>query len=47
MPNERWATIIAVSTVIIMRIVDVVLPKGYVSKWVNKYLMKKPPDDKA
>jgi len=44
MPDERWATLIAVGTIVIMRLTDVILPKGYISKWVNKYLMKKPED---
>jgi hypothetical protein len=40
-PDERWATIIALATIVVMRLTDVILPKGYISRWVNKYLMKR------
>jgi hypothetical protein len=40
-PDERWATIIALATIVVMRLTDVILPKGYISKWVNKYLMRR------
>lgn len=45
MSNERWATIVALATIVTMRLTDVILPKGYVSKWVDRYLKRKPKDD--
>ena len=45
MPDERWATLIALGTIVVLRVMDTVLPKGYISRWVGKYLMRKPPED--
>lgn len=45
MTDSQWALLVGFLIVAGTRMLDVLLPKGYMAKWVTKYLMKKPDDD--
>jgi hypothetical protein len=40
MNDSQWSLVVGASIVIVTRLVDVFLPKGYIARWVNKYLIK-------
>ena len=42
MSDSQWALLIGFAIVAATRMLDVVLPKGYILRWVSKYLTKKP-----
>lgn len=41
MNDSQWALLIGFLIVGGTRIIDVFLPKGYMARWANKYLVKK------
>lgn len=40
MSDAQWSLLVGVLVVIVTRLVDTLLPKGYVAKVVRKYLVK-------
>jgi hypothetical protein len=45
MSDSQWSLVIGAAIVIITRLVDVLLPEGYIARITEKYLKKKPKDD--
>jgi hypothetical protein len=45
MTDSQWALLAGFAIVSITRVIDVFLPKGYMSKWAAKHLIKEPEDD--
>lgn len=45
MSDAQWALLIGFAIVTGTRMLDVLLPKGYMARWVSKYLVKN--DDKG
>lgn len=46
MNDQIWALIVGAITVIILRIVDFYLPKGYHSKWAHEHSVREDIDEK-
>lgn len=44
MTESQWAAVVTFLIIAGTRLLDAFLPKGYVIRWVNKYL-KKPKED--
>lgn len=42
MSDSQWSLLVGAAIVIVTRLVDVFLPKGYISKLTAKYLTKAP-----
>ncbi len=45
MSAERWGLIIGVVTIVVIRIVDWFMPKGYHSRWADRHGIKEPKDE--
>lgn len=45
MSDQVWALIVGGITVIVLRIVDFYLPKGYHSKWAHEHGVREDADD--
>lgn len=45
MNDQVWAIIVGAITVIILRIVDFYLPKGYHSKWAHEHAVREEEDE--
>jgi hypothetical protein len=45
MSDAQWSLLVGILIVAATRAIDIFLPKGYMARWVNKYLVKKPDDD--
>jgi len=43
--DSQWSLVIGLLVVIIMRVLDSLLPKGYMLKWIQKYFVKIDDDD--
>lgn len=45
MSDSQWSLVIGLLVVIVMRVLDSLLPKGYMLKWIQKYFVKIDDDD--
>ena len=45
MNAERWGLLIGLVTIVVIRIVDWYLPKGYHSKWAERHGIKADDED--
>ena len=43
--DSQWSLLIGLLVVIVMRVLDSLLPKGYMLKWIQKYFVKIDDDD--
>jgi hypothetical protein len=43
--DSQWSLLIGLGVVIVMRVLDSLLPKGYMLKWIQKYFVKIDNDD--
>ena len=44
MTDSQWSLVIGAALVIVTRLVDVMLPKGYMAKFMTRWLTKTPKD---
>lgn len=40
MSDTQWSLLVGAAIVIVTRLVDVLLPKGYMARWARTYLVK-------
>jgi hypothetical protein len=45
--DSQWSLLIGLLVVIVMRVLDSLLPKGYMLKWIQKYFVKIDDDDEG
>jgi hypothetical protein len=43
--DSQWSLLIGLGVVVAMRVLDTMLPKGYMLKWVQKWFVKIDKDD--
>jgi hypothetical protein len=43
--DSQWSLLIGLGVVVVMRVLDSLLPKGYMLKWVQKWFVKVDDDD--